>query len=83
MPDQVHLLLVGTSHRHAPIAVREQLAAQAHGQRLIEAVIAEDAVIEAVGLSTCNRCELYMVGSDPAAMREAALRRLADYAHRS
>ena len=83
MPDQVHLLLVGTSHRHAPIAVREQLAAQAHGQRLIEAVIAEDAVIEAVGLSTCNRCELYMVGSDPEAMREAALRRLADYAHRS
>src|SRR6478736_5101199 len=83
MPDQVHLLLVGTSHRHAPIAVREQLAAQAHGQRLIEAVIAEDAVIEAVGLSTCNRCELYMVGSDPDAMREAALRRLADYAHRS
>lgn len=83
MPDQVHLLLVGTSHRHAPIAVREQLAAQAHGQRLIEAVIAEDAVIEAVGLSTCNRCELYMVGSDPEAMRAAALRRLADYAHRS
>jgi glutamyl-tRNA reductase len=83
MPDQVHLLLVGTSHRHAPIAVREQLAAQAHGQRLIEAVIAEKAVIEAVGLSTCNRCELYMVGSDPEAMREAALRRLADYAHRS
>src|SRR5258705_679659 len=82
MPDLVHLLLVGTSHRHAPIAVREQLAAQAHGQRLIEAVIAEDAVIEAVGLSTCNRCELYMGGSDPQAMREAALRRLADYAPR-
>jgi glutamyl-tRNA reductase len=83
MPDPVHLLLVGTSHRHAPIAVREQLAAQAHGRRLIESVIAEDAVIEAVGLSTCNRCELYMVGSDPAAMREAAVRRLAEYAHRS
>ena len=73
MPDQVHLLLVGTSHRHAPIAVREQLAAQDSRQRLIEAVIAEDAVIEAVGLSTCNRCELYMVGADPEAMREAAL----------
>src|SRR5262249_49009106 len=83
MPDPVHLLLVGTSHRHAPIAVREQLAAQAPGRRLIEAVVAEDAVIEAVGLSTCNRCELYMVGSDPEAMREAALRRLAEYAHRS
>jgi glutamyl-tRNA reductase len=83
MPEPVHLLLVGTSHRHAPIAVREQLAAQAHGRRLIESVIAEDAVIEAVGLSTCNRCELYMVGADPAAMREAAVRRLAEYARRS
>lgn len=83
MPEPVHLLLVGTSHRHAPIAVREQLAAQAHGRRLIESVIAEDAVIEAVGLSTCNRCELYMVGADPGAMREAAVRRLAEYAHRS
>jgi glutamyl-tRNA reductase len=83
MPDPVHLLLVGTSHRHAPIAVREQLAAQAHGRRLIESVTAEDAVIEAVGLSTCNRCELYMVGADPAAMQEAAVRRLAEYAHRS
>jgi len=83
MPEPVHLLLVGTSHRHAPIAVREQLAAQAHGRRLIETVIAEDAVIEAVGLSTCNRCELYMVGADPGAMREAAVRRLAEYARRS
>ncbi len=83
MPEPVHLLLVGTSHRHAPIAVREQLAAQAHGRRLIESVTAEDAVIEAVGLSTCNRCELYMVGADPAAMQEAAVRRLAEYAHRS
>ncbi|HVI35244.1 MAG TPA: glutamyl-tRNA reductase, partial [Gaiellales bacterium] len=42
-----------------------------------------DAVIEAVGLSTCNRCELYMVGADPGAMREAAVRRLAEYAHRT
>jgi glutamyl-tRNA reductase len=83
MSDQVHLLLVGTSHRHAPIAVREQLASHAHGERLIESVIAEEAVIEAVGLSTCNRCELYMVGADPEAMRAAALRRLAEYAHRS
>ncbi len=83
MPDPVHLLLVGTSHRHAPIGVREQLAAQAHGERLIEAVISEQAVIEAVGISTCNRCELYMVGADPGAMREAAVRRLAAYANRS
>ncbi|MDX6591063.1 MAG: glutamyl-tRNA reductase [Gaiellales bacterium] len=83
MADAVHLLLVGTNHRHAPIGVREQLASQAHGERLVEALIAEPAVIEAVGLSTCNRCELYMVGSDPEQMRAAALRRLATYASRS
>jgi glutamyl-tRNA reductase len=83
MADAVHLLLVGTNHRHAPISVREQLAAHAHGERLVEALISEPAVLEAVGLSTCNRCELYMVGSDPEQMRAAALRRLAGYASRT
>ncbi len=78
----VALVLVGTNHRHAPIAVREELAARAHGRELIEAMRAEDAVLEAVGLSTCNRCEIAMVGDDVDAMREAAVRRLAAYAHR-
>ena len=35
---------------------------------------------EAVGLSTCNRCELYMVGEDVGELREAAVRHLAGYA---
>src|SRR3954451_222840 len=78
----VALVLVGTNHRHAPIAVREELAARAHGRELIEAMRGEDAVLEAVGLSTCNRCEIAMVGDDVVAMREAAVRRLAAYAHR-
>ena len=63
--------------------MREELAARTHGRDLIEAMAAEDAVLEAVGLSTCNRCEIAMVGADAAAMREAAVRRLAVYAHRS
>ena len=79
----VALVLVGTNHRHAPIGVREELAARTHGRDLIEAMAAEDAVLEAVGLSTCNRCEIAMVGADAAAMRDAAVRRLAVYAHRS
>ncbi len=79
----VALVLVGTNHRHAPIGVREELAARTHGRDLIEAMAAEDAVLEAVGLSTCNRCEIAMVGADAASMREAAVRRLAVYAHRS
>jgi len=79
----VALVLVGTNHRHAPIGVREELAARTHGRDLIEAMAAEDAVLEAVGLSTCNRCEIAMVGADATAMREAAVRRLAVYAHRT
>jgi glutamyl-tRNA reductase len=83
MPDQLSLVLVGTNHRHAPIGVREQLAARAHGRELIGAVTEQEPVMEAVGLSTCNRCEIYMVGEDGDAMRAAAVERLAAYAHRS
>ena len=79
----VALMLVGTNHRHAPIGVREELAARAHGRELIESMAAEQAVVEAVGLSTCNRCEIAMVGHDGAAMRAAAIQRLAGYAGRS
>ena len=60
----VALVLVGTNHRHAPIGVREELAARTHGRDLIEAMAAEDPVLEAVGLSTCNRCEIAMVRND-------------------
>src|SRR5579862_5469160 len=81
MPDgSVQLLLVGTNHRHAPIGVREELAARAHGDMLVSAVMQEPPVAEAVGLSTCNRCELYMVGEDVGELREAAVRHLAGYA---
>jgi glutamyl-tRNA reductase len=81
MPDgSVQVLLVGTNHRHAPIGVREELAARAHGDMLVSAVMQEPAVAEAVGLSTCNRCELYMVGEDVGELREAAVRHLAGYA---
>ena len=81
MPDgSVQLLLVGTNHRHAPIGVREELAARAHGDMLVSAVIQEPAVAEAVGLSTCNRCELYMVGEDVGELRQAAVKHLAGYA---
>ena len=76
----VRLVMVGTNHRHAPIEVREQLAAEDHGGGLVEALMRHEAVAEAVGLSTCNRCELYMVGTDEQAMRAAAIERLGAYA---
>jgi glutamyl-tRNA reductase len=51
----VALVLVGTNHRHAPIGVREELAARTHGRDLIEAMAAEDAVLVDLFVSTCNR----------------------------
>ncbi|MBO8189820.1 glutamyl-tRNA reductase [Streptomyces spirodelae] len=54
------LLVVGLSHRSAPVSVLERaaLAPQARGKLLQDAVGAEPAA-EAAVLSTCNRIELY------------------------
>jgi glutamyl-tRNA reductase len=54
-----HLVLVGTSHHHAPVELRERVAfdhdaAHAVAERLGAAVC----------LSTCNRTELYLEGED-------------------
>jgi glutamyl-tRNA reductase len=72
------LVLVGTSHRSAPLPVRERLAAHDHGHDLVDHVLAAEPVAEAVGLATCNRCELYLVGSRPDELREAAVERLVE-----
>jgi glutamyl-tRNA reductase len=82
-PAPVSLLVVGTNHRHAPVAVRDRLAARDHGRELLEDLMLHDAVAEAVGLSTCNRCELYVVGSDAEAMRAVAIERLSAYSRQS
>jgi glutamyl-tRNA reductase len=59
----IHLVLVGTSHHHAPVELREQVALdreQAHS--LAERLATEGR--EAVCLSTCNRTELYVAADD-------------------
>ncbi len=54
------LLVVGLSHRTAPVSVLERVALteEARGKLLQDAVAAEPAT-EAVVLATCNRTELY------------------------
>jgi glutamyl-tRNA reductase len=78
----VKLVLVGTNHRHAPVTLRERMAGSDHGRDVVERLIDDDQVGEAVGLATCNRCELYMVGTDAAALAAAATARLAELAGR-
>jgi glutamyl-tRNA reductase len=57
----MHLVLVGTSHHHAPVELRERVAVDRDGAHALV-----EALGEAVCLSTCNRTELYVVGDDAA-----------------
>jgi glutamyl-tRNA reductase len=54
------IVVVGLSHKTAPIAVRERLAVgRDELPRLLDQLVATDAVNEAVVLSTCNRVEVF------------------------
>jgi glutamyl-tRNA reductase len=72
----IRLVLVGTSHHHAPIELREQVALdREHGQALA-ARLAEGGR-EAVCLSTCNRTELYVAADDVEQAEQDAVAALA------
>jgi glutamyl-tRNA reductase len=72
------LLLVGTSHRLAPVEVRERVALDPDGEAALAQRLGEGG--EAVCLSTCNRTELYLAASDTDAVGERATGELADLA---
>jgi glutamyl-tRNA reductase len=58
----MNLLLVGTSHRLAPVEVRERVALDPDAAAALAARLAGDG--EAVCLSTCNRTEVYLAADD-------------------
>jgi glutamyl-tRNA reductase len=55
----MRLVLVGTSHHHAPVELRERVALD-----LVQAGALASELGEAVCLSTCNRTELYVAAED-------------------
>jgi glutamyl-tRNA reductase len=60
----MHLTLVGLSHKTAPIEIREKLTFPAHVQpQALSALTHDTEIAEAVILSTCNRTEVYAVGT--------------------
>ena len=72
----MHLLVVGISHRTAPVELREQIDFQARGlEGALRALAARGSAREAAVVSTCNRAELY-VACDEA---DAALADLAAF----
>ena len=72
------LLCLGVSHKTAPVALREKLAmTDPEAERFLRDAVGDDALDEAVVISTCNRTELYVVGRDPVKAESAVLSRLA------
>ncbi len=62
------LVVVGLSHRTAPIALREQVAAGESGAaELVGAARQISGVREVAIVATCNRLEIYVVADEPAA----------------
>ena len=54
------VLVVGVSHKTAPVAVLERLALDAAGvDKLVHNVMACEHVLETTVLTTCNRIEVY------------------------
>ncbi len=75
------LILLGISHKTAPVALRERLALP--GPQLtafLQALVATPAIGEAVAISTCNRTEVYLVAGDGVEGESAALGALAQRA---
>ncbi len=72
------LLLLGTSQKTAPLAIRERLALTETGmETLLAEVRTASDVQEAVVLSTCNRTDLYLVVGDPVEAESAVVGLLA------
>jgi glutamyl-tRNA reductase len=72
------LLCIGVSHKTAHVEVRERLAlAEGRAADFLRDLRGDTDVHEAVGISTCNRMELYLVVGDPLEAESAALTMLA------
>jgi len=73
----VNLLVLGLSHKTAPVEQREKAAlAGSETRSLLRELVGAGEVTEAVALSTCNRTEIYAAVPDPAAAERALARAL-------
>jgi glutamyl-tRNA reductase len=76
----VHLLLVGISHRTAPVEVRERVDFQARDlATALRALSDRGSAREAVVVSTCNRAEMYVACEDPEPTRQDLVRFLSEF----
>ena len=76
----MHLLLVGISHRTAPIELRERLDFQVRGvPAALRALASRESLREAIVVSTCNRAEIYAACEDVAQAHNELVRFVSDF----
>jgi glutamyl-tRNA reductase len=76
----MQLLLVGLSHRTAPVELRERVDFHARGiADALRALAARGSAREAVVVSTCNRAEVYVACDDTAAARQDLVRFVSEF----
>ena len=76
----MHLLLIGISHRTAPVELRERIDFQVRGVAgALRALAERGSAREAVVVSTCNRAELYVACDEAAATRQDLVRFVSEY----
>ena len=65
----MHILVVGLSHRTAPVDLRERVDFQGRVESALRALAGRGSTLEALVLSTCNRAEIYAACEDIKAAR--------------
>jgi glutamyl-tRNA reductase len=76
----MNLIIVGLSHKTAPIELRERLAfPEKHLKEALAELLRLPGISEGMILSTCNRVEVYAKTENPPAGEEAIRRFIADY----
>jgi glutamyl-tRNA reductase len=76
----MHLLLLGVSHKTAPVDVRERLDFSSRDLgAAVEALATRASTAESVVLSTCNRSEVYVASDNPARARDEIIEFLGQY----
>jgi glutamyl-tRNA reductase len=76
----MHLIVVGLSHRTAPVEQREKAAlTDAAARGLVRSLVGLNEIHEAVALSTCNRTEVYVRAEDSSVAEEAVCTALVEH----
>jgi glutamyl-tRNA reductase len=74
------LLVLGLSHRTAPVEQREKASlAEPAARSVLGVLLGDPAITEAAVLSTCNRTELFAVVADPARAEATLSKALIDH----